>query len=283
MTGIPSKPDKSPRPASIQSHRSATSDKSGHSVISNTAIAQDSIARDLQDDEIRDLITASEPPQEGTTKHGFHRRPSVTTGVPHPFLGLEPTHPQYVTPGDRENAIEDERALLEDNDIIPPRPGRRKGSKASSARPDRRSSFLNTIRQRRPEDEETGSANGPDETTALLRAPNDELSPDLPDLVDQKWEDAVLSGEVKTTWQRETKVLLSYSAPVMLSFFLQQSLTLTSVLTVGHLGKSELGGASLGGMTAGITGHAIYIGLTLSLDTLCAQAYGSGRKELVGL
>ena len=36
-------------------------------------------------------------------------------------------------------------------------------------------------------------------------------------------------------------------------------------------------------MSANITGFAIYQGLTTSLDTLCAQAYGSGRKKLVGL
>jgi MATE family multidrug resistance protein len=36
-------------------------------------------------------------------------------------------------------------------------------------------------------------------------------------------------------------------------------------------------------MTANITGYAVYQGLATSLDTLCAQAYGSGRKHLVGL
>ena len=36
-------------------------------------------------------------------------------------------------------------------------------------------------------------------------------------------------------------------------------------------------------MTANVTGYAIYQGLATSLDTLCSQAYGSGRKKLVGL
>lgn len=36
-------------------------------------------------------------------------------------------------------------------------------------------------------------------------------------------------------------------------------------------------------MTANITGYAVYQGLATSLDTLCAQAYGSGKKTLVGL
>jgi MATE family multidrug resistance protein len=36
-------------------------------------------------------------------------------------------------------------------------------------------------------------------------------------------------------------------------------------------------------VTAKITGYSVYQGLSTSLDTLCAQAYGSGNKHLVGL
>lgn len=36
-------------------------------------------------------------------------------------------------------------------------------------------------------------------------------------------------------------------------------------------------------VTANITGYSVYHGLVTSLDTLCAQAYGSGRRHLVGL
>lgn len=69
----------------------------------------------------------------------------------------------------------------------------------------------------------------------------------------------------------------------MVTFVLQYSLTVASILAVGHIGTAELGAVSLASMTANITGYAIYQGLATSLDTLCAQAYGSGRKKLVGL
>ena len=36
-------------------------------------------------------------------------------------------------------------------------------------------------------------------------------------------------------------------------------------------------------MTANITGYAVYQGMATALDTLCAQAYGSAKKSLVGL
>jgi MATE family multidrug resistance protein len=64
---------------------------------------------------------------------------------------------------------------------------------------------------------------------------------------------------------------------------LQYSFSLVTLFVVGHIGTDELGAVSLATMTANITGLAVYEGLATSLDTLCAQAYGSGRKEMVGL
>jgi multidrug resistance protein, MATE family len=40
---------------------------------------------------------------------------------------------------------------------------------------------------------------------------------------------------------------------------------------------------SLSIMSANITGYAVYQGMATALDTLCAQAYGSGKSHLVGL
>src|ERR1700761_5549553 len=73
------------------------------------------------------------------------------------------------------------------------------------------------------------------------------------------------------------------STPLMATFLLQYSLTVASIFTVGHIGTAELGAVSLASMPANITGYAIYQGLATSLDTLCSQAYGSGKKQLVGL
>ncbi|KIW15276.1 hypothetical protein PV08_05321 [Exophiala spinifera] len=87
----------------------------------------------------------------------------------------------------------------------------------------------------------------------------------------------------ETTWQHESKVLAGYSVPMVLTFLLQQSLTVSSVFAVGHIGTTELASVSLATMTANITGYSVFNGLATSLDTLCAQAFGSGRKELVGL
>jgi MATE family multidrug resistance protein len=128
----------------------------------------------------------------------------------------------------------------------------------------------------------------PSERTVLLGAsegdPNQPYGGfDSPKTIHKKWDEAVAAGKINTSWQREAKVLTKSSAPLILTFLLQYSLPVASIFTVGHIGKTELGAVSLASMTASITGYAVYQGLATSLDTLCAQAYGSGRPHLVGL
>jgi MatE len=102
------------------------------------------------------------------------------------------------------------------------------------------------------------------------------------DLSFGKGEDEI-NDKAVTTWKKELWILTKYSVPLMLSCVLQYSLTGASVIAVGHLGKTELAAVSLAMMTSNVTGYCAYAGLATSLDTLCAQAYGSGKPRLVGL
>ncbi|ODQ80216.1 hypothetical protein BABINDRAFT_171217 [Babjeviella inositovora NRRL Y-12698] len=85
-----------------------------------------------------------------------------------------------------------------------------------------------------------------------------------------------------TTYAREAGYIITSAIPLIVTFFLQYCLPITSLVVLGHLGPSELAAASLAVMTYNITGLAIFEGMTTSLDTLCAQAYGSGNYTLVG-
>ncbi|KAF1927153.1 MATE efflux family protein [Didymella exigua CBS 183.55] len=89
--------------------------------------------------------------------------------------------------------------------------------------------------------------------------------------------------ELHTTAGAEARILFKSSIPLMLTYLLQYNFSLVTIFVVGHIGTDELGAVSLASMTANITGLAVYEGLATSLDTLCAQAYGSGKKTLVGL
>ncbi|KAK5121717.1 hypothetical protein LTR85_004592 [Meristemomyces frigidus] len=302
-----SKPINRPsRQPSEQTSRSfGTSYRSQYADQSIASIAEESIARDLAGTEdgtagesVEDGLARTESRQEREhlgqhSMAGFYRRPSYAAAGLRPFLGSQMPESNVPLEQDREAALNEERSLLRDNNLLPPKHPRRRDSQASQGSGKgltHRLSIPGFGHRKRStlgdEDAaEDGDAIEPTETTGLLgRDPNAPYGgEDDPENIDKKWEEAVENGQIHTTWQRETKFLTKSAAPLMLTFVLQNSLTMTSIFTVGHIGKIELGAVSLGSMTANITGYAIFHGLATSLDTLCAQAYGSGKKELVGL
>lgn len=275
----------------------------GGSFARSAPIAQESLARDLEEDtDDEAAISDDESDSETSTLRpstsapggtysfvGSYRRPSFSgagsraTVLPRPWQEQD-----RLSKIERQRALEEERSLLRDNDIIPPKHPRPEADR-------RRSVFSHHIgipggNRKITEDEEAagppldGAFSIPSEGTPLLGDPTLPYGgQDDPKNISQKWEEAVAAGMIHTTWQREVKVIGRYAAPLMVTFVLQYSLTVASIFTVGHIGVPELGAVSLASMTANITGYAIYQGLATSLDTLCAQAYGSGRKKLVGL
>lgn len=225
---------------------------------------------------------------------GSYRRPSFFTVGSRGTVVPHVLDQDTLTEWERNRALEEERELLADNHVIP-----RTSHSPIRQAPHRKCSGL--LSRSLKADGAITSQTGDDEaltepvpswqdgrtlteTTPLLPSTGWPGEPDNDaDAIDKTWEEAVIAGLIRTTWQRETKVLGKYSAPLMITFLLQYSLTVASIFTIGHRGKVELGAVSLASMTANITRYAIYMGLATSLDTLCAQAFGSGRKDLVGL
>ncbi len=91
------------------------------------------------------------------------------------------------------------------------------------------------------------------------------------------------SARDHTTVLQEIRLLGQNSAPLIVTYLLQFVFIFTTTSLAGHLGTDELAAVALALMTANITGSAVYQGLITGLDTLCAQAYGAGRLDLVGL
>ncbi|KAL4946796.1 hypothetical protein BDV06DRAFT_217954 [Aspergillus oleicola] len=241
---------------------------------SSSPLAERAIARDLEQyaDDGDSASTADDEASErstirrirsgpGTATHslaGSYQRPSFFTTVSH--ATVVPYHPENegLTRREREQAIEDERELLTDNQFLDP---------ATAGKCSRRTSRTTA-----------------EETTSLLgRGSGPRYNATDAEDIDRKWEEAVTAGLIHTTWRREAMVIGKNAAPLVVTFLLQYSLTVASIFTLGHLGKKELGAVSLASMSASITGYAVYQGLATSLDTLCAQAYGSGKRKLVGL
>ncbi|KAL9126715.1 MAG: hypothetical protein Q9217_004278 [Psora testacea] len=253
------------------------------------AIDSGNASEDESDSDLEVLRQVTSNPQVSMV--GSYRRPDFTAAGPRAAFrtGLVVAE-RTPTKRERREARRDERSLLRDNHVIPPkhpthgdskRLGKGSGGFFHKKAAERKASQSNEETGNVGSDENVGQGS---ETAPLLGNPNLPYGgQDTPKNLDKKWEEAVLEGKIQTSWQREAKVLGRYSGPLVLTFLLQYSLTVASIFTVGHLGKVELGAVSLASMTANITGYAIFQGLATSLDTLCAQAYGSGRKRLVGL
>lgn len=257
-------------------------------------IIQESLERDQEaisdteedwdsDEDVQTVLAASAPNASqnySLAGSGSYRRPSFAGARNHATLG----HTLYQTTSnhdrvpreERERRIAEERSLLRDNHLMLPKHPRQSSENTQK-------SSISKVFSREQSLQEPASRHA-SESSPLLGDPAQPYGgQDDPSVVKQKWEEAVKDGKIQTTWQREAKTLTKYSLPLMATFLLQYSLTVASIFTVGHIGTPELGAVSLASMTANITGYAIYQGLATSLDTLCAQAYGSGRKKLVGL
>ena len=303
------KPDKLLHPGRLWTSRSRSSNFSYSGPLAEASIAkdleeetdndpenpveEDDLSYDESDSDLDTLRRTTSGPSLGHSMVGSYRRPSFSiAGSRATIAPGQRGSTQAPSKNDRREARRQERSLLRDNNIIPPKHPRKEDDSQRVGRRASRPLSVPSIladngKGKHPDEANEAAAEerpGPRETSPLLG------NPELPyggqdnhANLDIKWEEAVLEGKIQTTWQREAKVLGRYSGPLVLTFLLQYSLTIASIFTVGHIGKVELGAVSLASMTANITGYAVYQGLATSLDTLCAQAYGSGRKKLVGL
>lgn len=96
--------------------------------------------------------------------------------------------------------------------------------------------------------------------------------------------DTEFDDDCTVTTADEFSFILSNSLPITLTFFMEYSLTIISLLIVGHLMDAEkLASASLAVMTYNITGLSSIEGLASSLDTFCSQAFGAQKYSKVGL
>ncbi|KAJ3492303.1 hypothetical protein NLG97_g5426 [Lecanicillium saksenae] len=227
---------------------------------------------DVDQGAIEEGIAASPDHHYGSLTNTMYRRPS----------GVAPDEPA-MTPTERKQSRDAERSLLRDNHILPPKHQRH--NQGFVARLYRRLFSTKVAADGENATGPDGSHRDQGETSPLLagrhgdETPTDSDSEDL----EQQWMEAVASGRIRTTWQRETKTVVTYCIPLITTFALQYSINVASIFAVGRIGKMELGAVSLANMSNAITCLAPFQGLATSLDTLCAQAYGSGHKHLVGL
>ncbi|BEJ02418.1 hypothetical protein CcaverHIS631_0702130 [Cutaneotrichosporon cavernicola] len=94
-------------------------------------------------------------------------------------------------------------------------------------------------------------------------------------------------GQEVRTWRSaldaELPLLIRSTIPVFLTQLAEYSLSLASVVSIGHLGTKDLAASSLANMTAAVTCFSILQGLATSLDTLLPAAWTGSDRRHVGL
>ncbi|KAJ9133402.1 MATE efflux family protein [Pleurostoma richardsiae] len=132
-------------------------------------------------------------------------------------------------------------------------------------------------------DDDTSSSEtySPGENTPLFSGQGD--STDSDDSDDSHPVKRRLKGQSKLSLRLELGILSRYSAPLIATYLLQYTYSVTTTFVAGHLSADDLAAASIGLTTMDIIGLDIFEGMATALDTLCAQAYGSGHLTQVGL
>lgn len=247
------------RPMVNSASRGHRSRSGPHSFLSSSPLAEQALARDLaacsdgdveeavDDDHFLDPVTSA---GHGFSHgHGMYRRPSgVAYGASRPVFNSQPMDAPFLTALERKQSRDAERSLLRDNHVLPPKHRVQKKSRSLMARIYRR--FFSTKLPR--SDGEQSIAEGlPTETSPLLNGNADDVSalthsPSCPgdELLEEQWEEAIASGRLRTSWQRETKTLMGYSAPLIATFILQYSINVASIFVVGRIGTIELAAVS---------------------------------------
>ncbi|CDY71754.1 BnaAnng38720D [Brassica napus] len=91
----------------------------------------------------------------------------------------------------------------------------------------------------------------------------------------------------KTTWQKghltvELKKLSLLAAPMAIVTIAEYLLPVISVIVAGHNGELQLSGVALATSFTNVSGFSILYGLVGALETLCGQAFGAKRYEIIG-
>jgi multidrug resistance protein, MATE family len=209
----------------------------GSSFRSGSPLAQRVLAEDIAacSDDDEDLNHGQI--DNSKSGHFMYRRPSgVAYGASRPVFNNQTLDEPTLSPLERRQSRQAERNLLLDNHVLPPR---RDSVNHSSVTSRIFSKVFNT-----PVAKTADGPSVPSETSPLLHEGSAGTSINSVDRVEAQWEEALATGRLKTTWQRETKTITAYSAPLIATFFLQYSINVVAILAVGRIGKIELGAVS---------------------------------------
>lgn len=81
----------------------------------------------------------------------------------------------------------------------------------------------------------------------------------------------------------EMKLLVHLAAPSVLVYMLNYVMSMSTQIFSGHLGNLELAAASLGNTGIQVFAYGLMLGMGSAVETLCGQAYGAHKYEMLGV
>ncbi|XP_027340392.1 protein DETOXIFICATION 40-like [Abrus precatorius] len=84
------------------------------------------------------------------------------------------------------------------------------------------------------------------------------------------------------TWI-ELKLLFFLAAPAVLVYLINYVMSMSTQIFSGHLGNLELAAASLGNTGIQIFAYGLMLGMGSAVETLCGQAFGAQKFEMLGV
>ncbi|KAM7270357.1 hypothetical protein ACFE04_029571 [Oxalis oulophora] len=86
----------------------------------------------------------------------------------------------------------------------------------------------------------------------------------------------------KATWL-ESKLLFYLAAPAVVVYAINYLMSMSTQIMAGHLGNLELAAASLGNNGIQVFAYGLMLGMGSAVETLCGQAFGANKYEMLGV
>ncbi|KAF3784191.1 DETOXIFICATION 37 protein [Nymphaea thermarum] len=84
------------------------------------------------------------------------------------------------------------------------------------------------------------------------------------------------------TWV-ELRLLCNLAAPAVLVYMLNYAMSMATQIFSGHLGNLELAAVSLGNTGIQVFAYGLMLGMGSAVETLCGQAFGAKKYEMLGI
>ncbi|XP_059450549.1 protein DETOXIFICATION 40-like [Corylus avellana] len=81
----------------------------------------------------------------------------------------------------------------------------------------------------------------------------------------------------------ELKLLFFLAAPAVVVYMINYLMSMSTQIFSGHLGTLELAAASLGNTGIQVFAYGLMLGMGSAVETLCGQAYGAQKYEMLGI